>query len=74
MRLCSPRFLLALLLLSTSASAQQKESTATDRLAASLGNCIGLLEVRNDQTSDLRKQLDVALAEIKVLKEKPNAK
>ena len=64
------RLLLVLLFLCLPASAQQRDSTASERLAASLGNCIGLLEGRNDQVAEIQKKLDVALAELKTLKEK----
>lgn len=68
------RSTIILLLLCSPVLAQQKESTAPDRLAVSLGQCIGALESRNDQVFDLQKKLDLALAEIKILKEKPDAK
>lgn len=68
------RSAIILLILCSSALAQQKESTAPDRLAISLGQCIGALESRNDQVFDLQKKLDLALAELKVLKEKSDAK
>lgn len=46
----------------------QQESTASTRLAASLGQCIGLLEGRNDQVLELQKKLDQAQAELEELK------
>lgn len=68
------RVFIILLLCATPAMAQQKESTAIERISGALGQCIGALEGRNDQVFDLQKKLDLALAELRVLKEKSDAK
>lgn len=59
------------LLIPSSAFAQQQQSTALDRLSLAYGQCVGGLEQRVDEITSLRKQIEVAQATIKALQEKP---
>lgn len=52
------------------AQAQQKSTTAIDRIAGSLAQCVSTAEQQLDQITDLQRQLMLAQARIKELEPK----
>ena len=66
------KYVFVLALLPSAVLAQQQLPTAIDRISSSLGQCVGMVEQRVDQITDLQKRLDAANARIKEL-EKPSA-
>ena len=58
------------LLASAAFAQQQSTSTAVDRLANSLGQCVATAEKQVDQLADIQKQLSEAKNKIKELETK----